>query len=243
MAIKGKRRSKTKRVAGAPRREVVYVAPRWFARTWVRALAAFVLGIAVSIFAIWLTNGLRESAAENERSDDSASARTAVQAWTDRLSQEAAGVATIAQGAPPLLLPEVAAAIDDISAGRDVDPAVLAEGRSALKVAIEGLSGFELTDAIRNQGLDVAETNYVLNSRDKIVEALRVYREGVDLARQAAGASGEEREALAAIAVGLRDRATSQFADGYDDLVQAQASVGIVQQPSVPGLSGALGLP
>lgn len=243
MAIKGKRRSKTKRTTGAPRREVVHVPPPWFARTWVRALAAFLLGIGVSIFGIWLTNGLRENAAGDERTDRGASARAAVQAWTDRLTQDLQGVATLSQGAPPLLLPEAGAAIDELAAGRDVDPAVFGDARAALGEAIQGLAAFELTDSIRDQGLDVAETNYVLNSRDKIVEALRVYREGIDLSREAADASGADREALTAIALGLRDRAVAQLADGYDDLVQAQTSVGIVQQPDVAGLSGALGLP
>jgi hypothetical protein len=243
MAIKGKRRSKTKRGTGAPRREVVQVAPPWFARTWVRALGAFLLGIGVSIFAIWLTNGRRENSARDERTDAGASARAAVQAWTDRLTQDLQGVAVLSQGAPPLLLPEAGAALDDLAAGRAADPAALREARSALGTAIGDISEFELVGAIRDQGLDVAETNYVLNSRDKIVESLRVYREALDLAREAAEAGDDERAALAAIALGVRDRAVAQFSDGYDDLVQAQASVGIVQQPSVPGVSGALGLP
>jgi hypothetical protein len=209
----------------------------------VRALAAFLLGIGVSIFAIWLTNGLRENAARDERTDRGASARAAVQAWTDRLTQDLQGVATLAQGAPPLLLPEASAVLDDLAAGTDTDPAALREARAALGSAIEDLSGFELVETIRDQGLDVAETNYVLNSRDKVVEALRVYREAIDLGREAAGASADDRATLASIAVSVRDRAVAQFADGYDDLVQAQASVGIIQQPSVPGVSGPLGLP
>lgn len=243
MAIKGKRRSKTKRGTGAPRREVVAVPPPWFARTWVRAIGAFLAGIGVSIFAIWLTNGLRENAARAERTDRGASARAAVQAWTDRLTQDLQGVAVLSQGAPPVLLPDAGAALDDLAAGRAADPAALREARSALGTAIGDLSDFELVERIRDQGLDVAETNYVLNSRDKIVESLRVYREALDLAREAAEAGDDERAALAPIAVRVRDRAVAQFADGYDDLVQAQASVGIVQQPSVPGVSGALGLP
>jgi hypothetical protein len=243
MAIKGKGKTRPKRVARAPRREIVPVKPPFFLRRWVQALGAFALGILVSIFAIWLANGLRESAAREQDRRSEATARAAVQAWDDRLTSDLAEVGSVDPGAPPVVLPEVAAAIDDLAAGRDVDTAVLADGRRATGAALRALEGFELTDTIRDQGLDVAETNYVLNSRDKVVVALATYREAIELATAASDALGGERERLATIAIDLRDRAVAQLADGFDDLAQAKASVGIVERPAVPGLTGAVGLP
>jgi hypothetical protein len=243
MAIKGKGRTRPKRVAKAPRREIVRVKPPFFLRRWVQACGAFVLGVLVSIFGIWLTNGLRESADRDAEAASQATARAAVQAWNDRLARDVAGVGVVSAGAPPVLLPEAASAIDDLVARKDVDEKILDDAHDAVRAALEAIQGFELTDTIRDQGLDVAETNYVLNSRDKVVEALSVYRQAIEVAAAASDASGGERVRLARIAADLRDRAVAQFADGFEDLSQAKASVGIVEQPTPPGLTGALGLP
>jgi hypothetical protein len=243
MAIKGKGRTKPKGVTRPPRRDAVKVRPPWFGRRWAQALGAFVVGILVSIFAIWLTNGLRENAAREADEDAAATARAAVQTWDARLTRDVAAIATIGPDGVPLLLPDVAVAIDGLASRTDVDEGVLDDGQRALGDALRAIQGFDLTHTVRDQGLDVAEVNYVLNSRDKVVEALKLYREAIDVAAASSDASGDERERLGRIAADLRDRAVALYADGFEDLSQAKASVGIVQPPAVPGATGAPELP
>jgi hypothetical protein len=66
MAIKGKRKPKSKPVARAPRRAPVQVAPPWPQRRWVQVTAAFIVGLFVMTLFVWITNGLRQDRADAE---------------------------------------------------------------------------------------------------------------------------------------------------------------------------------
>jgi hypothetical protein len=85
------------------------------------------------------------------------------------------------------------------------------------------LDDYQLVDRIRDKGFDVTQTNYLLNSKTKMLEALKIYREAVAVAQRALkGEAG-----LGDIAIALRDQAVTLFADGWRDLDQAKQSVGI----------------
>jgi hypothetical protein len=94
---------------------------------------------------------------------------------------------------------------------------------AALKAAFEMLEKHALVDEIRDKGFDVTQTNYLLNSRGKMLHALQVYRHAVDLARR----SLDKGDDVADVAAGLRDQAVILFGDGWRDLDQVKQSVGI----------------
>jgi hypothetical protein len=229
MSIKGKGKTKARKVARAPRREPVQVKPPLFARRWVQVAGAFVLGISAVMFVVWVTNGLREQdRAQRTRDREAAKlerTRAVVEAWQVVVEGEVGKIGTITPGTAPQLLPEASAAIDGLAKGRDVPGAAgtLEGADAALKAAFETLEKHALVDEIRDKGLDVTQTNYLLNSRGKMLHALQVYRHAVDLARR----SLDKGDDVADVAAGLRDQAVILFGDGWRDLDQVKQSVGI----------------
>jgi hypothetical protein len=237
MSIKGKGRTKPRPTARAPRREPVPVKPPFFVRRWVQVVGAFVLGISAMMFLVWVTNGLREqSRAERARRKEAAelvSTRRVVEAWSGLVGTEVGklGGQVTDPTVPPTLLTAASAAIDGVAAGDEVHGAAgaFAEAEAELQKAIATLDGYALVDQIRDKGFDVTQTNYLLNSKTKFVEALRIYRHAVGVAASAPGAQ------VGKIAAGLRDRAVSLFAGGWGDLQQVKQSAGIGNVPAAAG--------
>lgn len=230
MAIKGKGRTKARQVPRAPRHQPVEVKPPLFTRRWVQVAGAFVLGIGAMMFLVWVTNGLREQD-RSERARELAAAeragtRPVVEAWSGAVD---GAIGSIAQpggpGIPPTLLSAASAAVDGIAAGDPVRgaAATLREADGALRSAVETLGGYALVEEIRDKGFDITQTNYLLNSRSKIVEGLELYRQTVAVAQQAL--EGDDR--LGTVATGLRDQAVTLFTDGWRDLEQVKQSIGI----------------
>jgi hypothetical protein len=234
MAIKGKGKTRPRRAPKPPRHAPVPVKPPVFARRWVQVTAAFALGFLVMMFLVWVTNGLREqSRIDRSRAREAAElqrTRGVVQDWSGVVDAEITeiGQAT-GPGIPPTLLPAASAAIDGVAAGDDVRgaAATLDEAGSGLASAIEALDAYELVDKIRDKGFDIPQTNYLLNSKTKILEGLRNLREAVAVAERAL--SGVE--GLGSIATELRDRGMALFSEGWRDLEQVKQTVGIGQAP------------
>jgi hypothetical protein len=234
MAIKGKGKTRPRRAPRPPRHEPVHVKPPFFARGWVQVTGAFVLGFLAMMFLVWVTNGLREqNRIERSREREAAElqrTRGIVQDWAGVVDTQ---VGTIGQvtgpGLPPTLLPAASAVIDGVAAGDDVKgaSATLDEAEADLATAVETLDAYELLGKIRNKGFDVPQTNYLLNSKTKLLEGLRNYRHAVVLARRAlSGGTG-----LGKIAADLRDGALTLVAGGWRDLEQVKQSVGINPLP------------
>jgi hypothetical protein len=234
MAIKGKGKTRPRRAPRPPRHEPVHVKPPFFTRRWVQVTGAFVLGFLAMMLLVWVTNGLREqSRIERSREREAAElqrTRGTVQDWAGVVDTQ---VGTIGQvtgpGIPPTLLPAASAVIDGVAAGDDVTGAggTLDEAEADLATAIETLDTYELLDKIRNKGFDIPQTNYLLNSKTKLLEGLRNYRHAVVLARRSlSGGAG-----LGKIAADLRDGALILFAGGWRDLEQVKQSVGINPLP------------
>lgn len=239
MTIKGKGRTKPRQVARAPRRGPVPVKPPFFTRRWVQVAGAFVLGISAMMLLVWVTNGLREQSridrARQGEAAELAATRTVVQAWRGQVEAEVGtlGGQVADPAVPPTLLPAASAAIDGVAGGDDVRGAAgtFSEAEAGLEEAITILDGYALVDEIRDQGFDIAQTNYLLNSRTKIVESLRVYLHAVGLAKRASEGQG----GVGRIAAGLRDRAAALFVGGWADLQQVSQSVGINPVPAAAG--------
>ena len=64
MAIKGKRKPKQRPAPRAPRHVPVPVPTPPLRRTWVQLMAGFLLGVLVTVVAVWVTNDLRAGDAE-----------------------------------------------------------------------------------------------------------------------------------------------------------------------------------
>ncbi len=233
MPIKGKGKTKARQVARAPRREPVHVKPPLFARRWVQVVGAFVLGFLAMMFVVWVTNGLREQdRAQRAREREAAKlerTRAVVEAWQVVVEGEVGNIGTITPGTVPELLPAASAAIDGLADGGDVGGAAgaLEDADTALKSAVETLVNYALVDEIRDKGFVVTQTNYLLNSRSKMLQALQVYRHAVDLARR----SLDQGSGLADVAADLKGQAVSLFGDGWRDLDQVKQSVGINPLP------------
>lgn len=230
MAIKGKGKTRPRRAPRPPRHQPVQVKAAFFTRRWVQVTGAFVLGFLAMIFLVWVTNGLREqSRIDRSREREAAElqrTRGVVQDWAGVVDAEVGAIGQVTgPGIPPTLLPAASAAIDGVAAGDDVRGAAgtLDEAASDLATAIETLDAYELPDRIANKGFDITQTNYLLNSKTKLLEGLRSYRDAVVIAERAlSGGDG-----LGRIAAELRDRALTLFAAGWRDLEQVKQSVGI----------------
>jgi hypothetical protein len=244
MAIKGKTkgRSRGKAPARAPRREPVAVQPPFIRRRWVQLVGAAVAGALAVLFLVWVTNGLRQERAADEEADAATTRRTAAQEWQKTLEGEVGKLGTISPGVPPTVLEPLSGAIDDLSDGNvpDGTDATIADALTLARAAAKTLGDYDLTATIADQGFDVEETNYFLNSQSKIVHALKLYEQSALLAQEASTAQGQERVALARRAVAIRDLATSLLNEGWNDYLQVMYAVGLaqVQQPTgiIPGV-------
>jgi hypothetical protein len=250
MAIKGKTkgRSRGKAPARAPRREPVAVKPPFVRRRWVQLVGAALAGALAVSFVVWVTNGLRQERADNEEADAAATRRSAAQEWQRTLEGEVGKLGTISPGVPPAVLGSLSGAIDGLADGKAPDGTdeTIADALTLARAAAKSLGDYDLTTTIADQGFDVEETNYFLNSQGRIVQALKLYEQSALLAQEALAAEGQQRVALARRAVAVRDIATSILNDGWNDYLQAMFAVGLTQvaQPTgiIPGVvTGPLG--
>lgn len=244
MAIKGKTkgRSRGRAPARAPRREPVAIKPPFVQRRWVQLVAAAVAGAFAVAMVVWVTNGLRQERADTEQADAAATRRSAAQEWQNTLEGEVGKLGTISPGVPPVVLVPLSGAIDDLADGKAPEgtDATIEDARTLTRAAAKTLGDVDLTTTIADQGFDVEETNYLLNSQSKVVHALELYEQSALLAQEALAAEGPERLALARRAVAVREIATSILDDGWNDYLQVMYAVGLTQvaQPTgiIPGI-------
>ena len=95
-----------------------------------------------------------------------------------------------------------------------------------------------LTDLIRDQGLNQVQTLYLLNSQERIVSGLQAYQEIATMAQTAATATPETAKALAERAQDLLPIADRVFQDGWLDYQQALISSGLAPTPPAGGIGG-----
>ncbi len=246
MAIKGKTkgRSRGRAPARAPRREPVTVKPPLFQRRWVQAIVALLVGAFAVVMVVWVTNGLRQERADDAEAEADATRRAAAQEWQKTLEGELSKLGTITAGAAPAVLDPLSGAIDGLADGKAPaeTEATITDALTLTKAAAKALDDFDLTGTIADQGFDVEETNYLVNSRTKIVHALRLYEQAALLARLALAAEGEERIELAKRAVAVRDLGNALLNEGWTDYQQVMFAVGLAQVAQPTGIIPGLGL-
>lgn len=251
MAIKGKRKPKSKPVARAPRRAPVPVKTPLPQRRWVQVTAAFLVGLfAMSLF-VWVTNGLRQNRADaaaaasaSAEADAATKKLKAATAWQTAADGAIVQVGTANQGVPPTVFLEMSAAIDTMDK-KGAAPAgaeqTFADAQANAKKAIDTLDGFDLLKTIRDKGFNELEAAAFMNSKERMMEGLQLYRQAAEVAAQAAAASDPAQAAqLAAVAADLRDTAAQVFNAGWTEYQAALRAGGVPNIPEgpIPGLPG-----
>lgn len=255
MAIKGKKsKSKPKGPVRGPRREVVDLPTPFLQRRLVQLVLALIAGLLIFWFGVWFTNGLR---AESKKKDaDKAAAVKTAQAAKQRLAvQSWKGTVDAAIGhigiAPtdvgnPTVFSELTTATASLAKGTSPSGVTdtLRQAQTNAKAAETALNAVDIpTKIVQGKGFDVTTTNSLIGSKAQMLVGLDLYDQSVTLAQQAANATGKTRKTLGAEAVALQTSAANVFNDGWRQLQEGLASVGIFPPPpsTVPGPTGGVG--
>ncbi len=256
MAIKGKSKPKSKPRSAprAPRREVVEVPTPFFLRRWVQVTGALILGILLTMFVVWVGNGLHADSVKNQKKAAAAALtakqakqRVAVQTWKGTVDTAIAKIGTAPQGpGNPTVFTALTSAVQGLTQGNA--PAgsgkTLKDAQTNAQAAHDALKAVDLVNTIiSGKGFDVAAANYLLNSQTKMALGLDLYREAAAVGATALAASGTQRTDLATEANTLLASAAAIFNEGWSDLQQAEGGAGIpvTQVPpsgGIPGLTG-----
>lgn len=147
--------------------------------------------------------------------------------------------------AAPDLLAAPAAFVEVLTAADD-DPGVLraaaaGEGLLGLLAPAEAaLRAIDVPAAVRGKGLDEGFVLDLIQARQRMMDALALYRSAAELAAEAALVEEPSLSVILATARDLAAQAEAGFLEGHDLLVEAQVAAGTYGGPLVPG-SGALG--
>jgi hypothetical protein len=240
MAIKGKGRTKTRQPVRAPRRDPVPVPVPFAKRRGVQALAAFLAGLLVFWGAIWLTNGLREQDRAAGSAQQELLRRRAGAAWKSFIETQVGTIGTIAEGSPPVVLPQVPAVLAGLGDRTPKDAVATLRGAAAdAKEASGAIGSYDLSGSITGKGFDRGEALRFLSARDEIVTSLSLMREAALLGVSAARLNVGERAAVIARAqtlLALADAAMARFQTHQNEALSA---AGFNPQPGLPGAPGA----
>jgi hypothetical protein len=239
VAIKSKRRTKSRQVARAPRREPVIVKRPFFLRRWVQLIGAALGGAAVVLVALWVVNGLNRSHASSLERRQQVTKLAAAQKWKSTVE----GVVSLAQGtlgqglAPPTVFPTLGSAISTLQKGSPGRSADLKAVSEAAGKAADTLDKFDLAGTISGKGFTAFEALEYTSSKSQLTAAFRLFDKSARLAQSAAGTSGSERVALAKAASGILTEASTQLSAGWATYEDA-LSAGGVPAPGPLGSSG-----
>jgi hypothetical protein len=233
MAIKGKGKTKSRPAARAPRPTPVVRKPPFFARRWVQVVGALLAGMAIVTIVVWVTNGLRADDAATARDASAANARRVVQEWQTTVGGTLSkGVASQGATGQTEVLPALSASVQTLASGKE-DKAAGETATGAVKLvgeAVSTLQGVDLPTLIRDRGLDVVLTNYLLNSKARMIDGLQLYGR---VAAQVRDAAEEDDPAVAQAlireATALLPIAKTVFDEGYADYTEALARTGLLQ--------------
>jgi hypothetical protein len=237
MAIKGKGKTKPRTVTRAPRPVPVKVKPHVFGRRWVQLTVAVIAGMGLVLLLVWVTNGLRREQHTKDAAARELQVAKVVKQWKTTVDGAVSKVsegAAAAQTGAPTIFPSLSSAIDSLAKGTPVksvaDTASAASDNAV--AAAKDLAAVALPDLIRNKGFTIAETNYVLNSQARMGEGLKLYGQAAQLVKLSTPEMDKaQRTALITQAAAARDLGSQIFQEGYSDLQQALANVGILPTP------------
>jgi hypothetical protein len=243
MAIKGKGKTRGRQPTRAPRRAPVEVKPPLFLRRPVQLSMALIAGFLVMMLLVWVTNGLRQQRADKKTTTEASQQRAAAEKWKATVEGALGTLGTLSPGKDPVLLSQIGAMITALQKGdapKDAE-ATLQTARDQAKSSVDSLDAYGLADDIRGTGMSDGQADWFLNSQNRIVQALELYRESAAVAALAINATEADAKAIAARALDIQTSAGAILNDGWSDYQNALASVGIVQTPALTGLPGVTG--
>ena len=245
MAIKGKTKSRSRRVVAIPPRPPVYVRkpPIWRRQIFWAVVAALVVIGAVTVTSISLKN--------KHRRDLKQKAIAAVNSFATQI-QSKFPPSPDSQAQPPtgyLIYPSVSKDLDDVASGKLAASDAQTKGKSLVSSAkasadaIQALNLFKIvpedadygpTNSIRGQGATRLE---IQEGRNRIVHAFRLYQTVGALMTQAGQTTDKTaRKAVVDDAKQLASEADSLFQEGYQKLINLKQELGILTQtPFNPG--------
>ncbi len=231
MAIRGKGKTKSKTVARPPRRDPVPSPVPFAQRRWVAVTAAFLLGLGVYLFAIWLTNGLRSSDEQERAAAELTQQQLALQSWQAEVESQIGTLGTLRDPSPPDVGTSLRAALKDLKRGTETSVTVpdLSTTAEAFEGAASDLEGYDLSGEITGEGFGAAEADSILTSRLEYIESFRAFRTATLLVTLAIGTDDKDLRAT------LVERATESLAtadallgDAHRKFRLSLATVGIV---------------
>ncbi len=243
MAIKGKSKPKggAKPVTRGPRPAYVAVRTPLMQR---RALWFTVLGVVVLASALGIWYGLaKQRTADRDEALAKAlrDAATAYQQEVDPIVRSI-GVPVAPSGID--VFPEFETAVGSFADGtsQPADLQSIAKStRDAARSAAKNLDEVKAVELVAGKGFQEHIVLYVINSKSRMVQGLKLYEQAALLAEDAAAATGDQATQLAERAKGIIALAKSVFADGYQDYVEIRFRAGIFQPMAPTGLTGATG--
>lgn len=236
MAIKGKGRTRARQPVRAPKRGPVPVPVPFFRRRGVQVVAAFLVGALVFWGGVWLTNGLRAQNTSERASEQELLQRRTGAAWEKVVATEVGAIGQIQEGQPPVILPQVRAAITALAQKTPTGAvSTLQTAAKDAKKAIDDIEKEQLASSLSGKGFHQGEVLRFLSARDELVTSIQLYREAALLAVLAADLQGKDRTAAIDRAdeqLNLADAAVLRF---QTHQTEALAAAGIIRQPTIPG--------
>jgi hypothetical protein len=232
MAIKGKGKTKGRQPARAPRRAPVEVKPPFFLRRWVQVTVAFLIGMGVVWFLVWVTNGIRDSRQSDQAAKTQAEQKAALQQWQTLVEQQIGTVGQLQQqGVPPTVAPQVAATGQALAAGKPptTTSADLKSSAAALGKAAKAMNAFNLSTAIRGKGFSIDQADAILTAQTHLTDALSTSQQAALLAALAVDTSDAAlQKELGARVQSLTTIADTELQEGWRLYTNALSDVGLL---------------
>jgi len=244
MAIKGKSRPKARRsVTPGPRPVYVPVKPPLAQRRGVQLGAAIVVGV-LALGAI--AYGFVHERDQNHEAEQARTLTAIASAYTTEVQSVLSGVGQ-AQAVSFTLLPDLKTQIQALRSG-SAKPADVADRADTLQQQASGaardLSSIDPATMIRGKGVeDQVFVTDLIDASTKMESALRMDAVAAGVLRQAALASGSQRDALLDQADEARTTAETLFESGFSNWVSAQVTAGTYQPASIGGARPGANLP
>ncbi len=240
MAIKGKGRARSGRRAVARGPKPGYVEPpkplfrrRWFRWTALAVLVAGVLAIVLSALLITASNNRKEAkAAAALKRQQQQAARVNRFALPVTQALQNVVVAT-APGTVVRDFPDLPKSFRDLRSGALSDEDATAKGEEVTAnatAAAKVLAGLNVSDMVRG----FPQITGLIDARQYMLSSLQLYEQIGNGLGLAAGATGDEREALITQYLVLIPTASELFQNGYQKMVNAElaSKVQPVQPPA-----------
>jgi hypothetical protein len=252
MAIKGKTKSRTRRVVAVPPRPPVYVRkpPVWRRRTVIVSVAALVALVTLVLVVTSVRSGNRK-ALKNR----TLAAVSRLQSDLEALFPPPPG----SQASPPtgfVIYPTLSSDLDNVASGKLAAADAVKKAKSlttSAKTSGDAIQKLLVTNVIaeeasvgpvasvRGRGATRLELN---DGKIMITEAFRVWESVGGLMQEAANLTGKDRQAVVDRAKELANEAATLFRDGYQKFINVKAQLTTLVPnsfPQVPG--GGLGGP